>query len=87
MRNRILIITGAVALIGFTYVLAMCAVPGKGWLKATEKLCLGIILSFLCSAVLKPFGFSITNSPLSAVTAGWWGLPGVALAAFLAHFP
>jgi len=87
MLNKCLILAGAAILIGIIYVLSMHAVPGKGWLHATERLCSGIILCFLCSLLLRPFGIQMTNSPLAAFAAGCWGLPGAALAAFLASWP
>ena len=80
--------TGAFSvLIAAVYLLAMHAVPGKGWLKAAEKLCAGVVLCFLMSLFLKPMGLEMKNSPLAAMAAGWLGLPGAALAAFLAYWP
>ena len=84
MLNKWIILSGAVIVIGAVYLLSMRAVPGKGWMRAAEGLCSGIILCFLCSLILRPFGFQMANSPLAAFAAGCWGLPGAALAAFLA---
>ena len=87
MLIKCMIMVGATVLIAAIYVLTMYAVPGKGWLRAAEGLCSGIILCFLCSLFFQPFGLKIVNSPLAAFAAGCWGLPGAALAAFLTNWP
>ena len=87
MADKWMMIAGTCGVIGAVWVLAMRAVPGKGWLGIAEKLCAGIILCFLMSLVLRPMGLEMKNSPLAAMAAGWLGLPGAALAAFLAYWP
>ena len=87
MMDKCLLIAAATLAIAVVYALAMCAVPGKGWLKMAEKMCAGIILCFVMSYLFKPMGLEIKNSPLTAMAAGWLGLPGAALAAFLAYWP
>jgi len=87
MAEKWMLIAGAFCLIGAVWMVAMRAVPGKGWLGMTEKLCSGIILCFLMSLAAKSMGLEIKNSPLTALAAGWLGLPGAALAAFLAYWP
>ena len=87
MLTKCLILAGTAVFIAAVYALTMYAVPGKGWLRLAENLCCGIILCYLCGLLLYPFGIQIANSPLAAFAAGCWGLPGTALAAFLANWP
>lgn len=87
MNTKLLIIGAFGALLAMVYVLCMRSVPGKGWMLIMEKLCMGIILCYLCQLAVRPWGLSIAQSPLAALSAGYWGIPGMALSTFLAHWP
>ena len=87
MQQRFLIILGFGLFLGVLYLLCMRSTPGKGLCRAAEKLCIGIILCYLCQMVLRPFGIQIAQSPLAALSAGYLGLPGVALCSILASMP
>lgn len=65
----------------------MHSTPQRGLLRILERLCIGLILCYLCQLLLRPFGIRIAQSPLAALSAGYLGLPGVALGAFLAGMP
>ena len=69
------------------YFLAMQTTPGRGVMRLIEKVCAGAALCWLCHLLLNPIGFQVAQSPLAALSAGYLGLPGVALAAVLAHWP
>lgn len=87
MQQRFLIILGFGLLLGVLYLLCMRATPGRGLCRMVEKLCIGIVLCYLCQVVLRPFGVRIAQSPLAALSAGYLGLPGVALCSILASMP
>ena len=87
MMDKLTILAGFSGGMWLMYLLTMRSTPGKGWLKWTERLCGGIILCFLCSLALYPFGIRIAQSPLTAASAGFFGLPGAALGTFLALWP
>ena len=87
MIDKLTLIAGFGGMMGAVYWLAMRAAPGRGWLRLMERLCAGIILCYLCHLMLKPLGFTAAQSPLAALSAGYLGLPGVALASVLAYWP
>ena len=87
MTNKLIVIGTFAVIMAAIYMLCMCAVPRKGWLRLAERLCMGIILCYLCQLAAKPLGLAIAQSPLAALSAGCWGLPGVALSTFLAYWP
>ncbi|MBQ7866802.1 MAG: pro-sigmaK processing inhibitor BofA family protein [Clostridia bacterium] len=67
--------------------LALLAVPGKGFMLLIEKTVAGIFLCWLCQMLAGPFGIVIPQTPFAAIATGSLGLPGMALAAFLASTP
>ena len=75
---------GCVALV---YGISMRATPRRGLLRVAERICLGMILCYLCHVALSPFGLHIAQGPLSALSAGYLGLPGVALATVFSMWP
>ena len=87
MMDKLTLIAGFGGMMGVVHWLAMRAAPGKGWLRLMERLCAGIILCYLCSLMLKPLGFTVAQSPLAALSAGYWGIPGAALCTFLTLWP
>lgn len=87
MLQMLMIILGFGVLIGVIWFLAMRSTPRKGMMRVIEHICMGIILCYLCSAFLAPFGIELANGPVSAMSAGYLGLPGVALAAIAQLWP
>ena len=87
MMDKLWLIGTLGGLTGVVYMLSMCSVPRRGWMRVVERLCCGIAICWLCQALFSPFGFSIPQSPLAALAAGYLGLPGAALASFLAYGP
>ena len=57
--------------------------PRKGVLRLCERVFIGVAVVYLASLVAAPLGVRIAQSPLSAVAAGFLGVPGAVLAAFL----
>lgn len=53
--------------------------PRKGFLRACEKLFLGVALIHLINWGLSPFEMSLPQSPLACLAAGYLGVPGAAL--------
>ncbi len=87
MFPRLALILSLGGITGAIYALAMCATPNKGIMRVIERVCGGVVLCWLCQTVLSPFGVQVAQSPLAAVSAGYWGLPGIALASVLAYWP
>lgn len=87
MLLRVWIILLFGAFLGLVYCWCMHATPQRGLMRVLERICVGVILCYLCQLVLKPFGIQIAQSPLAALSAGYLGLPGVALGAFVAGMP
>jgi len=87
MADKLLIIGVFGSIMAAVYGLCMCSTPKKGWLRITETICTGIILCYLCQIAAKPFGLQIAQSPLAALSAGYWGIPGAALCTFLTLWP
>ena len=87
MMDKLILIASFAGIMAMVYLLCMHSTPRKGWLRAAETLCLGIILCYLCQAALRPLGIQIAQSPLAALSAGYLGLPGVALSSALALWP
>ena len=85
--DKLILIASFAGVMGGVYALCMRATPRKGWLRVTEKICLGIILCYLCHTALRPLGIQIVQSPLAALSAGYWGFPGVLLSSALAVWP
>ena len=67
--------------------LALCSTPGRGYMRVLERTAAGAGLCAVCSLLCRPLGVEIAQSPLSALTAGFFGLPGVALSTFLSLWP
>lgn len=87
MLLRIWVILLFAVFLGLVYCWCMNATPGKGLMHVLERVCAGMILCYLCQLVLRTFGIQIAQSPLAALSAGYLGLPGAALGAFLAGMP
>ena len=87
MTDRLLALAMVVAALGASYPLCMRATPGRGLLRITERMCAGIILCYLCWLGLSPLGIRFPQGPLSALSAGFLGLPGLALSAFVSWLP
>lgn len=75
-----LVLGGACALL---VPLCMRLTPRKGVLRFCERMFIGVAVVFLVSLVAAPFGVKIAQSPLSAMAAGFLGVPGAVLAACL----
>lgn len=80
MQERLWIIVAAVALLGLVYWLCMRATPRRGVMRVVERVCAGAAIMYVCCAALELAGVTVTQGPLSAVSAGYLGLPGAALA-------
>ena len=87
MTDRLIALAMVAVSLAASYFLCMRATPGKGWLRVAERVCAGVILCYLCGLALSPLGIAVPQNPLSALSAGYLGLPGVALAAILAGMP
>ncbi len=87
MLQRVEIIFGFALLLGALYLGCMRATPRRGFMRVLERACAGIILCFLCHWLLRPLGITLVQSPLAALSAGYLGLPGVALCAILSGMP
>ena len=79
MADRLWLVAGCAGLMGGLYVCAMRASPGRGWMRAVERVVAGIILCYLCHVL----GMRVPQGPISALAAGFFGLPGVALTAWM----
>lgn len=75
---------GCIALVWF---LCMRTTPRKGFMRVVEHMCCGAILCYLCALGLSLFGLAGPQGPLSALCAGYLGIPGVALSAFMTLWP
>ena len=82
---RIGLLLGGTALA--LYRLALRATPGRGWLRLCEKAFCGMITLYLCNLALSLFGAQVAQNPLTVLSAGWLGAPGVAVCAILAGMP
>ena len=87
MTDRLLALTMIAAVLGVSYPLCMRATPRRGLMCVVERMCAGIILCYLCWLGLSPLGIRFPQGPVSAVSAGFLGLPGLALAAFVSWLP
>ena len=67
--------------------LSMTAQPNKGFMRIIEGICSGAVLCWLCGLMGRLLGINIAQSPLAALSAGFLGLPGVALSTVLALWP
>ncbi|HEU4964014.1 MAG TPA: pro-sigmaK processing inhibitor BofA family protein [Bacilli bacterium] len=52
--------------------------PGRALMGLLRGVIVGIVALFLINAVGQAFGFHIAMNPVTAITAGLLGLPGVA---------
>ena len=80
MTDRLLAVAMVAAAIGVSYPLCMRAAPHRGVMRVVERMCAGWL-------GLSPLGLSFPQGPLSAASAGFLGLPGLALAAFVSWLP
>ena len=87
MANQWLLICIFFFITAAVWKLALIAAPGKGVMNLIEKLAAGIFLCWLCHLLVSPFGIQVPQTPFSAFAAGYLGLPGMILAAFLASAP
>lgn len=61
------------------YLLAMRLTPRRGFLRACEKLFIGIAAIYLLNLLLSPLELSLAQSPMASLATGYLGLPGVVL--------
>lgn len=80
----ILLFAGLMAAVFF---FCMRATPRRGYMRVIERVCMGIILCYLCGLALAPFGIRLAQGPISAASAGYFGLPGVALGVISGLWP
>ena len=87
MTDRLWLILGFACGMLALYLACMRSTPRRGMTRVMERVCAGVVLFYLCSAALKLCGVSLAQSPLAAVSAGYLGLPGAALAALAQLWP
>ena len=87
MTDRLMALVMVAAALGVSYPLCMRSTPRRGLMRVAERLCAGIVLCYLCYLGLSPLGVRFPQSPLAALSAGFLGLPGLALAAFVSWLP
>ena len=87
MLARLTVLFGFGLTMGLVYMLCMRATPRRGVMRVIERVCAGIILCYLCALLFYPLGVRLPQGPLSAVSAGYLGLPGLALTAFAQLWP
>ena len=87
MTDRLLAVAMVATALGVSYPLCMRASPRRGVMRVVERMCAGIILCYLCWLGLAPLGLHFPQGPLAAVSAGYLGLSGLALAAFVSWLP
>lgn len=83
MDNKAIVIACFAGLLGAVYLFCMRSTPRKGLMRVVERIFAGIILCYLCQLVLAPVGLALPQGPVAAFFAGYLGLPGAALAAWL----
>ncbi len=79
MLQKLMIILGFAAVLSAVYFCCMRSTPRRGVMRVIERVFMGIILCYLCGVLLTPLGVEVGQGPLPAVSAGYLGLPGVAL--------
>ena len=87
MADKLWLIGGTGSFIWMIYALSIRTEPGHGIMRLIERVCAGAAICWLCHALLQPFGLKAAQSPLAALSAGYLGLPGAALASVLAYWP
>lgn len=87
MANRLMIIAEFSGLLATLWMVCMHATPRKGVLHVMERMCSGMVLCYLCALALGLFGLRGPQGPVSALCAGYLGLPGAALSAAMALWP
>ena len=87
MMDRLMLIGFFALAVGGVWINSAHSTPHRGYTKVLEKTAAGAILCFVCFALLAPLGVRIPLSPLSALLAGYLGLPGAAFSAFVAIWP
>ena len=87
MTDRLQLIVCTAIFVGTVSWIAMHTEPGKGIIKLMERIMAGAVVCWLLGVLLAPLGIEVAQSPLAAVSAGFWGIPGAALASLLACWP
>lgn len=80
MATKLLLIAFVALPCACLYWVGMRSTPGKGLLKLSEKLFVGIAVVYLLNGILSPFQMPLAQNPLTSLAAGYLGLPGVVLA-------
>ena len=87
MLTRLMIIAIFGTAVSLVYGISMVTTPHRGVMKVVERSAAGAVLCFLCYLLLSPFGIHVAQNPLSALCAGYLGLPGVAFSTFVSLWP
>lgn len=83
MYNKAIIVACFAGLLAAVYLFCMHSTPRRGAMRVIERVFAGVILCYLCRLVLTPLGLALPQGPVAAFLAGYLGLPGAALAAWL----
>lgn len=87
MHDKLVLIAFFAAAVGGIWGITMLLTPHRGIMKWLEHGVSGAVLCLAAAILLAPLGIVIPQTPLSAVLAGWLGLPGIAFSAFLSMLP
>jgi len=87
MMDRLGLIGIFTAAVAVVWSVSMLSTPHKGLTKVLERTAAGAIICFFCYLFLSPLGITIPQTPVSALLAGYLGLPGVAFSTFVSMWP
>ena len=87
MMDRLMLIGFFALAVGGVWMMSALSTPHRGFTRVLEKTAAGAVLCLVCFALLAPLGIHVPLSPLSALLAGYFGLPGAAFSAFVAIWP
>lgn len=75
------------AAVSIVYLASMRSTPRRGLMRVVERVCVGMILCYLCHLAFGPLGAEVPRGPLASLAAGYLGLPGVALGTAVSLLP
>jgi len=87
MMDRLILIATFAVTVAAVWSVSMLSTPRKGLTKVLERTAIGTFLCWICYLALSPLGITIPQTPVSALLAGYLGLPGVAFSTFVSMWP